>query len=224
MIPRSSIVWCGLALVPALGATTSGASAQSAVSAFASASAAEHRVDIGYGVDRFSGVVLGFGTVVRWRPRVVTVLTVQGGTLEARSARDLERRVADVAVDARYAVGSWFSLTGGVGLRSVANDVGRQRWVLVRFGGEARPAFMGTPMRAVLRAGVIPVVAVNGLPAPTLALHAATGLEYDRGSFTFRALYGVERFDFPLRNGTRRLEQVSALTLRAGVRLHGGEP
>jgi hypothetical protein len=216
---RCSGVWCGLALVPALGATPSRAPAQSVVSGFASASLVEYRVAAGSGVERFGGAVLGLGGAVRQGPRMTLGVVVQGGTLEARRVGDLERRIGEISVDARLSVARWFALTGGASVRAVANDVARQRWVLVRFGGEARPAFMGTPLRAVLRAGVIPVVAVNGLPAPALALHAAAGLEYNRGALTLAASYGLERFDFPPRGGIRRLEQVSALTVRAGMRL-----
>jgi hypothetical protein len=191
------------------------------VSGFASAAAVEYRVDVGFGVERFNGAVLGLGGVVRWNPRIATVLTVQGGTLDAQRPGDPERRIGEAALDARFAVAPWFTLAGGATVRAVANDLARQRWILVRFAGEARPAFMGTPMRAVLRAGVIPVVAVNGLPAPSLAVLAAAGLEYERGAFALAALYGVDRFDFPPRNGSRRLEQLSALTLRGEVHLRG---
>lgn len=223
MTQRWPIVWCGLALVPALGATPRRVPAQTAMSGFASASLVEYRVAAGSGVERFGGGVLGLGGVVRPGPRLTLGIVVQGGTLEARRAGDLERRIGEIAVDARLSVARWFALTGAASVRAVANDVARQRWVLVRVGGEARPAFMGTPMRAVLRAGIIPVVAVSGLPAPALALHAAAGLEYNQGPLTLAASYGVERFDFPPRGGIRRLEQVSALTLRGGVRLRGVE-
>jgi len=220
---RSAILWCGLALAPALGATPSRAPGQRAISGVASAAFVDYRVRAGSGVERFNGAVLGLGGAARVGPRTTVGVTVQGGTLEPRRTADLERRFGDITVDARFSVAPWFALTGGGSVRAVANDVARQRWVLVRFGGEARPAFMGTPMRAILRVGMIPVVAVSGLPAPALALHAAAGLEYNRGSLTLAASYGVERFDFPPRSGIRRLEQVSAVTLRAGLRLRGVE-
>jgi len=38
-----------------------------------------------------------------------------------------------------------------------------------------------------------------------LALHAAAGLEYSHGPLILAASYSVERFDFPLRGGIRRL-------------------
>ncbi len=221
MSRRSPIVWCGLALVPAIGATPPRAPAQDAVSGFANGSLVEYRVAAGAGVERFGGPLLGLGGAVRRGTRLTISVLVQGGTLEARRAADLERRIGEIGVDAQFSVAPWLALAGGGAVRAVANDVARQRWVLVRFGAEARPAFMGTPMRAVLRAGLIPVVAVGGLPAPALALHAAAGLEYSHGPLTLAALYSVERFDFPLRGGIRRLEQVSALTCRAGLRLRG---
>src|SRR3989454_10673485 len=71
------------------------------------------------------------------------------------------------------------------------------------------------------RAGLLPVVSVNGLPRPDVALTAAAGIEYRSGVVTGGLFYGVERYDFPDRGAGRRLEQVSTLTLRFGARRGG---
>src|SRR5207247_9400533 len=75
--------------------------------------------------------------------------------------------------------------------------------------------------RGVVRAGLLPVVSVNGLPRPDVALTAAAGIEYRSGVVTGGLFYGLERYDFPDRGAGRRLEQVSTLTIRFGARRGG---
>src|SRR2546429_5068283 len=77
------------------------------------------------------------------------------------------------------------------------------------------------PVRGVLRGGVLPVVAVNGLPGPDVALTAAAGMEYRSGSIAGGLFYELERYDFPDVGTGRRLEQVTKLTFRFTVRRGG---
>ncbi len=52
-----------------------------------------------------------------------------------------------------------------------------------------------------------------------MAFRAATGLEYRIRTTTLGVEYSLERYDFPAEAGVRRLEQLSALTLRLELRL-----
>ena len=221
MIRARAVAWCGLALAPGLGVRA--AAAQTVVSGFARMSVVEHRVDAGYGVERFSGPALGLEGALRWGPRLTLGIVAQGAQLSPAAAGDLDRRVGEIAGEARVSVAPWLAFYGGPTVRAVATDAARQRWVLMRVGADVRPAFTGDRVRAIGRVGVMPVVAVNGLPPAALALDASVGLEYNKGTVTVGAAYALERFDFATRGGIRRVEQGSTLTLRAGIRLRGVE-
>jgi hypothetical protein len=84
----------------------------------------------------------------------------------------------------------------------------------VEVGAEARLDFATSPVRGILRGGLLPVVSVNGLPRPDVALTATAGIEYRTGPVTAGVFYGLERYDFPDQGGGRRLEQVRTLAFR----------
>ena len=58
-----------------------------------------------------------------------------------------------------------------------------------------------------------------GLAYERRAFTAAAGMEYHVGSLRFQALYDLERYDFPIREAVRRLEQLAQLTVRCRMRL-----
>ena len=109
------------------------------------------------------------------------------------------------------------ALWGAVTSRTYTTATARQRWTTVEIGAEARLDFATSPVRGVLRGGLLPVVSVNGLPRPDVALTAAAGIEYRGGSVTGGLWYGLERYDFPDVGAGRRLEQVSTLSVRFTV-------
>src|SRR5204863_147792 len=78
----------------------------------------------------------------------------------------------------------------------------------------ARVAFAGGAIHGVWRAALFPVVSVSGLRGPDVAFRAATGLEYRVRTTTLGVEYSLERYDFPAEGGVRRLEPLSAVTLR----------
>ena len=51
-----------------------------------------------------------------------------------------------------------------------------------------------------------------------MAFRAATGLEYRVRAATLGVEYSLERYDFPVEAGVRRLEQLSAVTVRLELR------
>src|SRR6266487_5445987 len=81
-----------------------------------------------------------------------------------------------------------------------------------------RLPFLGGAMQAVARGALLPVVAVNGLDHPKTAYAVGTGLEYQLGQGAIGIVYSLERYDFPAQATVRRLEQVSALTVRGALR------
>ncbi len=210
------MVACLVALV--LSVDVGPASGQGSWSAAGRMTIVDYRVDDGYGVERFNGWALGVEVARQFGPRFTVRLMGQGAQLRSEGAGDLDRRIGDAAVSARFAVAEWWGLYGGLSLRAVVNDAARQRWVFGRIGAEVRPAFTGGHIRAIGRLGVIPVAVVSGLPSAAVALDAAVGLDYDRSGVMLGVLYGLERFGFPSRDGIRRAEQLSTLTLRGGIR------
>ncbi len=179
----------------------------------------DYRVDAGFGAERFDGWALGVDIARQIGRRLTVRLMGQGAQLRPEAEGDLDRRMGEAQARARLTVADWWGLYSGVTLRTVANDAARQRWVFGRLGVEVQPAFTGTHVRAIGRLGVIPIAAVSGLPSAPFAFDGAVGLDYDRAGVTLGVLYGLERFGFPSRNGIRRSEQMSTLTLRGGIRL-----
>jgi len=195
------------------------AAAAQVLTAAASVSAALHRVDAGYGVERSSGVLGGARVSLGLPPRVELGVTAGAGTLDRDSTSAEDRHVAEVGLDARYRTLPWLWLETGVATRTYAAPIAIQRWTSLRLGGEARVAFFGGRAEGVGRVLFLPLVAVTGLDQPELAVAAAAGIEYRLGPVAAALFYSLERYDFPARDGVARIEQLSALTGRVSVRL-----
>ena len=201
-----------LSLAPAAGVGQIAASGTTLVSFV------EHRVDIGYGVEKSSGPLLGAeGAVALWS-RLAVGIRAAGGSLSTQAVGAQDRDLGELGIQASVVAVGWLALRGGATWRTYSTAIARQRWTTVELGAEARLDFATSPVRGVLRAGLLPVVSVEGLPGPDVALTAAAGIEYSARSVTGGLFYGLERYDFPDQGTGRRLEQVSTLTLRLSVR------
>lgn len=201
-----------LSLSPAL------AVAQITPSGTAAASIVVHQVDIGYGVEESRGLLLAAEGAVTFGSRLDIAIHGAGGSLSTSSAGAESRDVGEVGVAASVLPARWLALRGSATSRTYSTAIARQHWTIVEVGAEARLAFATSPVRGILRGGLLPVVSVNGLPRPDVALTATAGIEYRSGSVTGGMFYGLERYDFPDQGGVRRLEQVRALTFRFTVR------
>jgi hypothetical protein len=189
------------------------------VTAAASVSFTEHRVDAGYGVERSSGVLGGGRVTLGLPPRVELDVTAASGTLERDSANAEDRHVAEIGFDARYRPLSWLWLETGIATRTYSAPIAVQRWTSLRLGAEARVPFFGGRAEGVGRLLFLPLVSVTGLEQPELALTAAAGVEYRLGPIAAGVFYSLERYDFSAQDGVARAEQLSALTVRASARL-----
>lgn len=178
----------------------------------------EQRVNAGR-AERFSGVGLGLGIERRLGSRFTVGLRGQGATLQPDASGDLDRRIGEAELSSVLAMAPWWGFYGGLTLRAIANDAGRQQWALAKLGAEVRSAFTGNRFRAIGRLGMIPVTSVSGLSSSSLAFDGAVGVDYERNRVGLRLVYGLERFAFSSSNGTRREEQLSTLTFRGGIRL-----
>jgi len=176
-------------------------------------SLAEHRVDAGFGVERSLGPILGAVGTLRSGPRLSLAVRALGGSLFGSNGV-LDRDVGELGVEVSVVTAPWLSLQAGAARRAYATKLGRQAWTTVDLGATARVAFAGGAIRGVWRAALLPVVSVSGLRGPDTAFRGATGLEYRVRATTLGVEYSLERCDFPTAAGVRRLEQLSALTLR----------
>jgi len=199
-----------------VGAAPAGAQRALTVAPFASL--AEHRVDAGFGVERSLGPIVGGVGTLRVGPRLEVALRAVGGRLIG-STGVLDRDVGELGVEASVITLPWLALQAGAARRAYSTKLGRQTWTLVSLGGTARMAFAGDAIHSVWRAALLPAVSASGLTDPDVAFRAATGLEYRVRTTTLMVEYSLERYDFPAEAGVRRLEQLSALTLRLELRL-----
>jgi len=204
----------GLALLGAVPAH-----AQLGVQAAGVAAMAEHRVNAGRGVEQSSGTLLGAEGMLFIGTRMEFFVHAAGGKLTADSAFADDRDVGEAEVRASVLTVPWLALHAGFSVRSFGAALARQRWTALRFGGEARLAFVGGVVTGVLRGEILPGVTVSGLERPSRAYAAGAGLEYRAGVLTAGLRYDLERYDFPLVAGVERREQLSSLKAHVGLRL-----
>jgi hypothetical protein len=209
-----------LALV-LLGAPAANARAQLAARGTGLVAVAEHRVDAGRGVEEASGMLLGAEGTLFLGARTELFVHAAGGKLTATTANADDRDLDELEARAAVVPVPWLVLHAGVSTRTYSTTLVRQRWTALRFGGEARLAFVGAGVTGMLRAEVLPSVSVSGQNDPSRAFAAAAGLEWRAGVLALGLRYELERYDFPTVAGVDRREQLSMLTAHAGLRLGG---
>ncbi len=181
---------------------------------------AEHRaLDDGTGV-RSSGVLLGGALGLQIRDRIEVWGEVRGGKLIARDAPAVEDHdMAEVGLVIGARVRPWLMLRGGPVLRSYTSALARQHWTTLQLGADTRVPLAFEGLRGLLAFHWIPIASASGLPRPNLALAARVGVEWQGRRIALSMGYSLERYDFPGSAGARRLEELSALQLRAGLQL-----
>jgi hypothetical protein len=179
---------------------------------------ADHRVDMGFGVERSTGTVFNLQVGVDPNPRVTVVVSGQTGVLHTGPGATLPRDLAEIGLATAYRARPWLDVEGGVRVRSYTTSVGRQRWTLPSLGAAGRVPFALEGLQGVLGLAVHPFAAVSGLADPEVALSSRVGMQFARGRFTAEALYTLDRFDFERGTTRQRLEQYAALTLRLQIR------
>jgi len=193
--------------------------AQLGVQAGGVAAMTEHRVNAGRGVEQSSGTLLGGEGRLFIGSRMEVFVHAAGGKLTADSAFADDRDVGEAEVRASVLTVPWLALHAGFSVRSYGTVLARQRWTAVRFGGEARLAFVGGGVTGILRGEILPSVSVSGLEHPSRAYAAGAGLEYRAGVITVELRYDLERYDFPLVANVERREQLSSLKAHVGLTL-----
>ena len=177
------------------------------------------RAGTALGVERASGLFLSGGILYQASGWVGMTLEASVGALRGRTEGAIDRDAAQVSLSAGIPATAWLTVDGGVQWRVYSTVFAQQRWSVLRVGAEARLPFLGGSAAGVARLHYLPSVSVRGLGPPDLALAAAAGMEYRIGPATLDVFYDLERVDFPERSGVRRLEELSSLSVRLGLRL-----
>lgn len=210
---RGAVAW--LAFTVALAPL---ARAQLPITAGASVSLMEHRVTAGAGLERSSGTVFGLtaATTLPWQ-RLEASASLRIGSLGANEASAIDRDVGELGLGAVLPMRPWLGLEAGVLIRRYESAVAAQRWAWGQIGLRGHTSLLELLNGEVsLSAGVsiMPFVSVSGISRPDLAVAAKTEIAYTTGRLTTGMRYSLERFDFPVRNDARRLEELSCLELR----------
>src|SRR5260370_583984 len=141
----------------------------------------EHQVDIGYGVEESSGLLLSVEGAVALS-RLEVIIRAAGGSLSTTAAGAEQRDLGEVGIQASVVPTPWLAIHGGARSRTYSTAIARQRWTTLEVGADARLHFATSPIRGVLRGGLFPVVSVTDLPRPDVALTAAAGGDDPQGA------------------------------------------
>lgn len=188
--------------------------AQLPVTTGVSVSLAEHRVTAGAGLERSSGTMFGLWatTIVPWQA-VEARVSLRAGSLGAHERAAFDRDVGELSVGASIPVSDWLGLDAGLVVRRYESALAAQRWVWGEVGMHGRRSMLEDALKLSAGLSIMPWVSVSGISRPDLAVAAHSSVGYTAGRLTATIRYGLERFDFPARNGVRRLEELSSLEL-----------
>ena len=179
---------------------------------------ADHRVDTGLGLERAFGPMFGAQLDAEPDPRLGVSLRALGGTLDAKLPGSETRSVGEIALTTRLDMLSWFRGTVSAVGRSYSSPLARQHWSELSLGGEGHAPLIDGILDASLGFSLAPVVRVTGRQGPDLAVAGLARLRHSGERLDLSLGYSLERYDFPVVSGTRRIEEISMLTLRAGLR------
>lgn len=177
-------------------------------------SAAEHRVDVGAGVERSSGSLFGAGARVTVAGRWSAGVDLLAGVLTARNGGP-DRSVGQLRATLGFRALSWLNFEAGFGARSYSAAIARQRWTAASLGIEGTLRFADGYFEGVGRMALVPSAAVTDLDSPNPGVVAAVGVRFRARPTSISMLYGVERYDFPAVAGVIRRERLSTLTFQA---------
>lgn len=179
---------------------------------------ADHRVDAGLGFERTAGAL--FGVQVEAIPLEGTLLSLRalGGSLGSHSPAADQRDVGEVTATARWRLVPWLDARAGFTTRTFTSSLARQRWTSAAVGADLRMTMLEGRVEGTTGAQLLPLVRVSGHESPDVAFGASMGIRYVARRYLVALGYQLERYDFPAVAGERRLEEHSALTLRAGYR------
>lgn len=183
------------------------------------AASADHRVDMGLGLERSAGPLFGAQLDLEPDERVMVTLRALGGTLNPKTPAAEPRAVGELALTTRLDMVSWFRGTVTALGRSYDGPLARQHWSELSLGGEGHGMLIDKMLEASVGLSLAPVVKVSGRDGPDLAVAGLARLRHSGERLDLSLGYSLERYDFAARGGARRVEEISMLIFRAGLRI-----
>ena len=183
------------------------------------AASADHRVDMGLGLERSAGPLFGAQLDLEPDERVMVTLRALGGTLNPKTPAAETRAVGELALTTRLDMVSWFRGTVTALGRSYDGPLARQHWSELSLGGEGHGMLIDKMLEASVGLSLAPVVKVSGRDGPDLAVAGLARLRHSGERLDLSLGYSLERYDFAARGGARRVEEISMLIFRAGLRI-----
>lgn len=216
------------AVVIVLVATASRADAQGRLTLPAGAVSvvagmADHRVDAGAGRERTSGPLFGAQLEIEPADRMTISLRGLGGTLgpDRKTPAAEARGFGELALATRIDVLTWFRGTAAAVARSYDGSLARQRWGELAVGGEGHAALIDGVVDGTIGLSLAPIVRVTGRDGPDLAIAGTARLRHVGERLDLALAYTLQRYNFPGVNGVQRVEELSVLVFRAGLRIGG---
>ena len=187
------------------------------------AASADHRVDSGAGLERSTGPLFGAQLDLEPEDRIAFSLRALGGTLNPQTAAAEARDVGEIALTTRLDMVSWFRGTVTALGRSYNGALARQHWTELALGGEGHGTLIDGVLDASVGVSLAPLVQVSGRQRPDLAVAGLARLRHVGEHLDLSLGYSLERYDFPSAGGVRRVEEISMLVFRGGLRI-GSRP
>ena len=179
----------------------------------------DHRVKTGLGLERSAGPLFGAQLDLEPDERVMVTLRALGGTLNPKTPGAEARAVGELALTTRLDMVSWFRGTVTALGRSYDGPLARQHWSELSLGGEGHGVLIDKFLDASVGLSIAPVVRVSGRDGPDLAVAGLARLRHSGEHLDLSLGYSLERYDFAGRGGPGRVEEISMLVFRAGLRI-----
>jgi hypothetical protein len=183
------------------------------------AAQADHRVNTGLGLEQSTGPLFGAQLDLEPDERVMVTLRALGGTLNPQTAGAESRAVGELALTTRLDMVSWLRGTVTALGRSYDGPLARQHWSELSLGGEGHGMLIDNMLEASVGLSLAPVVRVSGRDGPELAVAGLARLRHSGERLDLSLGYSLERYDFAAHGGSRRIEEISMLVFRAGLRI-----
>ena len=183
------------------------------------AAIADQRVDAGFGYERSSGPLFGAQIDLEPTDRMTLTLRALGGTLDARTPAAESRGLGEVTLSTRIDVLPWLRGTAAALTRSYDGALARQRWSELSVGGEGHLALVDGLVDGSIGLALAPLVRVSGQQGPDLSVAGSARLRHSGERLDLAIGYTLERYDFAASSGVSRVEEISMLFFRAGLRI-----
>ena len=216
---RAAVLALVVIALPAAGAGAQGRLTLPKGAVSMVAASADHRVDTGLGLERSAGPLFGAQLDLEPDERVMVTLRALGGTLNPQTTAAETRSVGELALTTRLDMVSWFRGTVTALGRSYDGPLARQHWSELSLGGEGHGMLIDKMLEASVGLSLAPVVKVSGRDGPDLAVAGLARLRHSGERLDLSLGYSLERYDFAGRGGARRVEEISMLIFRAGLRI-----